>query len=82
MQREKKAPLAPAKKSEAPAKRVTSVNRGPANGGTKTNGDMEAAIRARAYQIYEERGRTDGQADDDWVSAEREVLTQHGKRSA
>ncbi|HEY5162154.1 MAG TPA: DUF2934 domain-containing protein [Terriglobales bacterium] len=43
---------------------------------------MAAAIRARAYQIYEERGRTDGLADDDWVNAEREVLTQKGKRTA
>jgi hypothetical protein len=81
MQRIKKPPSAPSKISEAPAKRVTAVNREPANGGAKTNGDLAAAIRARAYQIYEERGRTDGLADDDWAIAEREVLTQQGKRT-
>ena len=53
-----------------------------ASGSVKANGDLEAAIRARAYQIYEERGRTDGLAQEDWVRAEREVLQQHGKRTA
>ena len=30
-------------------------------------------IRARAYQIFEARGRVAGQALDDWLEAEREV---------
>ncbi len=70
--------------STAPAKRVTSVNPDPANSGTKTNGDLEAAIRNRAYQLYEERGRMDGMDYEDWLQAEREVLAQQqqGKRSA
>ncbi len=69
--------------SNAPAKRVTPVNPDPVNGGTKTNGDLEAAIRNRAYQLYEERGRTDGLASEDWLRAEREVLAQQqGKRTA
>lgn len=71
-----------AKADEAPAKPVSSVNPDPTNGGMKTNGNMEAAIRARAYQIYEERGRTDGRAQEDWVRAEREILSQHSKRTA
>ena len=71
-----------AKTSDAPAKPVSSVNPEPTNGGVKTNGDLEAAIRARAYQIYEERGRTDGLAQEDWMRAEREVLSHHGKRTA
>jgi len=75
--------------SNAPAKRVSSVNPDAANSGnrntstaSKANGDLEAAIRNRAYQIYEERGRTDGLAQEDWIQAEREVLQQQGKRSA
>ncbi len=69
--------------SNAPAKRVTSVNPDPANSGVKTNGDLEAAIRNRAYELYEKRGRTDGLAHEDWVQAEREVLAQQqGKRTA
>ena len=30
-------------------------------------------IRARAYQIYQARGRSGDQALDDWLEAEREV---------
>ena len=37
---------------------------------------VERKIRARAQQIYEERGHVDGFAVADWVQAEREVLEQ------
>lgn len=33
-------------------------------------------IARLAYQFYETRGRSDGHAEDDWLSAERE-LTNH-----
>jgi len=36
-------------------------------------GDTEERIRRRAYQ-YEQRGRADGFALDDWLQAEREIL--------
>ena len=69
--------------SSAPVKRVTSVNPDPANSGTKTNGDLEAAIRQRAYELYEKRGRQDGLHHQDWLQAEREILAQkQGKRTA
>jgi Protein of unknown function (DUF2934) len=32
-------------------------------------------IRLRAYQFYEERGRIGGHAEEDWLRAEREVLS-------
>jgi Protein of unknown function (DUF2934) len=35
--------------------------------------DLEGQIRQRAYELYEERGRTPGRETDDWVQAEREV---------
>ncbi len=35
---------------------------------------LEKKIRLRARQIYEERGKTEGQALDDWAKAESEVL--------
>jgi hypothetical protein len=35
--------------------------------------DIETQIRERAYEIYEERGRTPGQETDDWFQAEREI---------
>jgi HSP20 family molecular chaperone IbpA len=35
--------------------------------------DLEAEIRQKAQQIFEARGGVPGDADDDWVRAEREV---------
>ena len=36
--------------------------------------DIEERIRRRAYELYEERGRVDGFALDDWLQAEAEIL--------
>ena len=33
----------------------------------------EEAIRVRAYQLYEDRGRRDGQALTDWLKAEAQI---------
>ena len=38
--------------------------------------DLQVRIAARAYELYEGRGRRDGYAIEDWVQAEREVLSQ------
>jgi H+-transporting ATPase len=35
--------------------------------------DPTPQIAARAYALYERRGRRDGQADQDWLEAEREI---------
>jgi hypothetical protein len=43
------------------------------NGNANAAFDLEAAIRARAYELYEKRGRQDGQAQTDWFQAEAEV---------
>ncbi len=34
---------------------------------------IEQQIQRRAYELYEQRGRTDGHALDDWLQAEREI---------
>jgi hypothetical protein len=39
--------------------------------GTPTDG--KPRIAARAYELYENRGRSDGHADQDWLQAEREI---------
>ena len=39
--------------------------------------DLEAEIRFRAYELYEQRGCTPGQDEQDWFAAEREVLSRH-----
>jgi hypothetical protein len=36
--------------------------------------DLEVKIRERAYQLYLERGRTPGNENEDWLTAEREIL--------
>jgi PAS domain S-box-containing protein len=40
----------------------------------QTNTNMEAEIRTRAYQIYEQRGRADGHDSGDWLQAESEII--------
>jgi hypothetical protein len=38
--------------------------------------DIETTIRERAYHLWTEAGRPDGQADGFWLSAQRELLSQ------
>jgi Protein of unknown function (DUF2934) len=37
--------------------------------------DLEAEIRLRAYELYQQRGCEPGQDEQDWLAAEREVLS-------
>ena len=39
---------------------------------TEDGGELQNQIRARAYQLYELRGRDDGHDLDDWLQAEAE----------
>ena len=34
---------------------------------------IEQQIQQRAYELYDQRGRTDGQDLEDWLQAEREI---------
>jgi hypothetical protein len=36
-------------------------------------GELQDQIRARAYQLYEQRGRDDGHDLDDWLHAQAEL---------
>ena len=40
--------------------------------------DLEAEIRRRAYELYAQRGYTPGHENEDWLVAEREVLSRAG----
>ena len=44
--------------------------------------DVELEIRRRAYELYESRGYVDGQAEEDWIQAEREVRARQQKHTA
>jgi DUF2934 family protein len=43
--------------------------------------DTEEKIRLRAYQLYEERGKIEGHALDDWLQAEAEIVGKRGQPS-
>ena len=38
--------------------------------------DLHVLMAKRAYELYSERGYRDGSALDDWLDAEREILSQ------
>ena len=40
----------------------------------KSVSNAEEKVRLHAYELYEERGRIDGHALDDWLQAEAEIL--------
>lgn len=71
-------------RSTSPTTRFQRAASVPAEG-NKVNANhdsLQDAIRARAYELYEERGRQDGYDQEDWFRAEVEVVGQHSKRSA
>ena len=35
---------------------------------------MEQIVRRRAYELYEQRGREHGHAQEDWLQAEAEIV--------
>jgi H+-transporting ATPase len=39
--------------------------------------DLKPEIATRAYELFEKRGRTDGQATQDWTEAESEIRKEH-----
>ncbi|MFZ0276154.1 MAG: DUF2934 domain-containing protein [Terriglobales bacterium] len=41
----------------------------------------EENVRARAYELYEVRGRIDGHAEEDWLQAEGEVAGRNERNS-
>ena len=66
-----------------PPKNVLQMPEAPSNGNGHydMSADIESEIRNRAYELYAERGYANGSADDDWLRAEREVLSRHGKNA-
>jgi hypothetical protein len=43
---------------------------------------LEQRVRVRAYELYEQRGKGDGHALDDWLPAEAELTEQKALRAA
>jgi len=44
--------------------------------------ELEERIRLRAYQLYDQRGKRDGYALDDWLEAEAELTKPRALRAA
>jgi len=44
--------------------------------------DLETQIRQRAYELYQQRGCSPGQQDDDWLRAEQEIRAHFGQHNA
>ena len=62
--------------------KTKSKSRHPQRRRNATPSNIEERIRKRAYQLYEQRGRVDGFALDDWLRAEREILGAQKPRKA
>jgi hypothetical protein len=45
-------------------------------------GEAEGRIRARVYELYEQRGKRDGHALDDWLQTEAELTEPSNLRVA
>jgi Protein of unknown function (DUF2934) len=49
---------------------------------TESASEVQEQIRRRAFELYEERGRTDGRDLEDWLQAESEVTQKKAKTAA
>ena len=49
---------------------------------TRDPQELEHEIRLRAQQLYEEGGREDGHALDDWLRAEAEIMQKKARTTA
>ena len=73
-----KSPRTPKPKAE---KKVLQM---PENGNSHNGSsplDLESEIRLRAYELYVQRGSLAGFEEEDWLTAEREVLARYAGQS-
>ena len=80
-----KTPRTPKPKAEKAENNVLHMPEAAAAANGNGNGnhvpaDIEAEIRRRAYELYESRGYAEGQAEQDWFEAEREVLARQSQK--
>jgi len=57
-------------------KTATLIGAEPLKENFSTNGDLEARIRERAYALHRRQGGHHGQDLEDWLTAEREILSE------
>jgi Protein of unknown function (DUF2934) len=44
--------------------------------------ELEYQIRLRAYELYEQRGREDGHAEEDWLRAKEEITRKKARTAS
>lgn len=69
-------PVSTAQATVATARNAVGVETNPGNASI----DLDA-VRRRAYELYEQRGRLDGYHEQDWYSAEQELRGRKQSRS-
>jgi hypothetical protein len=67
--REEQATVANVPSEKKPSANVTSIGRA----SPQAAYHLEQIVRRRAYELYEQRGRRDGHAQEDWLRAEEEI---------
>lgn len=65
-----------------PVSRKTSSTPTPTSTELSVENIDQEQIRTRAYELYEQRGRIDGFAEQDWYTAESEILGKMFKAAA
>jgi Protein of unknown function (DUF2934) len=73
-------PRTPKPKAEKAEKKVlqmpdTTVSAGSNGNSRRSSAELESEIRLRAYQLFVHRGYVHGLDEQDWLEAEREVLS-------
>jgi predicted small metal-binding protein len=61
---------------QIPAEVLSKIRRAIRSQGEAISPELEERIRARAYELYEQRGRQQGHALEDWFQAETELAPQ------
>jgi hypothetical protein len=64
MQAVSKSPMADVSSQTSPLDGPQAISQDPS---------LESQIQARAYELYQQRGMSDGRAREDWLQAEREI---------
>ena len=82
-------PRTPKPKAEKTEKKVLQMPDTAASTGSNGNSgsssrhssiELESEIRRRAYELYADRGYTDGLHEQDWLEAEREVRSRNPQK--
>ncbi len=75
-----KDPTAQSAKKKAPAKKSIAQAEPPEV--RELAPDIQERIRARAYELWEQRGRQPGNPEEDWARAEQEILGRQRAQTA